>query len=225
MLYEALLQQKMVFLAIVTFAASTAAFLYCYRLIFTIFLGQRPERFDNIKEAPWSMRAPMLLLSLLTMYLGMYPYHLIELIAKVQSGLLGIVPLDVSKSVLFSPLGSVDTLTVMNIVMVVFVLVFVLFNTLYKRSRKVGLKDIHTSGEVPGPHINLHYAVDFYQPFSRGVSAILKRSADRLYAAIGENLENLFDLMRYIYTGNGQTYAMYVIIFLAVLFVFSRWLI
>jgi len=225
MLYEALLQQKMVFLAIVTFAASTAAFLYCYRLIFTIFLGQRPERFDTIKEVPWTMRAPMLLLSLLTIYLGMYPYHLINLISRVQSSLFGIVPVDMSQSVLFSPMGSVNTLTVMDIVGVVFVLVFVLFNTLYKRSRMVSLKDIHTSGEVPAPHINLHYAVDFYQPFSRGVSAVLKRSADRLYAAVGENLENLFDLMRYIYTGNGQTYAMYVIIFLVVLFVFSGWLV
>jgi len=225
LLYEALLQQKMVFLAVVAFVASTAAFLYCYRLIFTIFLGQRPAQFDDVKEVPWAMRAPMLLLSLLTVYLGFYPYHLLRLIDTVKASLFGVSGSTVTQSVLFSHIGTTDTMLVMNVVAVVFIIVFIVFNTLYKRSRKVGLKDIHTSGEVPGPEINLHYAVNFYQPFSRGVAPILKRSADRLYMYIAENLENLFDLMRYVYSGNAQTYAMYVIAALAFLLIFSNWLV
>ncbi len=225
LIYEAIIQKKMVFLAVVTFAASTASFLYCYRLIFGVFLGQRDEKYDTVKEVPWAMRAPMLLLSLFTIYLGFYPYHLLNLIAGLEKTVLGIQPFAYGQSVLFSRFGSVDTMTVMNTVAVVFVIVFVLFSLLYKRSRKVGLKDIHTSGEIPGEEINLHYAIDFYQPFSRGVSAVLKRSADRLYMSFAANMEGLFDMMRYIYTGNGQTYVMYVIVFLAFVLAFSAWLI
>jgi NADH-quinone oxidoreductase subunit M len=225
MLYEALIQKKMVFLAVATFAASTIAFLYCYRLIFTIFLGQRPAHLDNVKEVPWAMRAPMLLLSLLTIYLGFYPYHLLDLIAAAEKSIPGINPFVFKDSVLFSQIGGVDTVTVMTIIGAAFVVIFVIFNTVYKRSRLVGLKDIHTAGEVPGPEINLHFAVNFYQPFSRGVQGVLKRSADRFYQSIADGLENLFDMMRYIYTGNGQTYAMYVIIFLVFLFVFGTILI
>ncbi len=225
MLYEALIQKKLVFLAVATFAASTIAFLYCYRLIYTIFLGQRPEKFDTIKEVPLAMRIPMVLLSLLTMYLGFYPYHLLDVIAFAETTLFGIEPFILKDTVLFSQIGGVDTITVMSIVGVAFVVIFIIFNTVYKRSRLVGLKDIHTSGEVPGPEINLHFAINFYQPFSRGVQGVLKRSADRAYQSIADGLENLFDLMRYIYTGNGQTYAMYVIIFLVFLFVFGTILI
>jgi NADH-quinone oxidoreductase subunit M len=225
MLYEALIQKKMVFLAVVTFAASTIAFLYCYRLIFTIFLGQRPERFDDVKEVPWAMRVPMLLLSLLTIYLGFYPYHLLDVIASAETALFGIEPFVLKDTILFSQIGGINTITVMSIVGAAFVIIFVIFNVVYKRSRLVGLKDIHTSGEVPGPEINLHFAVNFYQPFSRGVQGVLKRSIDRAYQSVAEGLENLFDLMRYIYTGNGQTYAMYVIIFLVFLFVFAAILI
>ena len=223
LIYEALIEQKMVFLAVIAFAASTAAFLYCYRLIFTIFLGQRPEKFDQVKEVPWAMRAPMLLLSLLTIYLGFYPYHLLGYIDRIKQTFFGLSGSTVSQSMLFSSIGITDTMTVMNIVGVVFVTIFILFNVLYKRSRKVGLKDIHTSGEVPGPEINLHYAVDFYQPFSRGVAAVLKRSADRLYLSVAQNLENLFDILRYVYSGNAQTYAMYVVAVLAFLLLFSTW--
>lgn len=225
MLYEALIQQKMVFLAVITFAASTAAFLYCYRLIFTIFLGQRPAKFDHIKEVPWSMRAPMLILSLLTIYLGAYPYNLLDLIAQVEQWLPGVDPLAINQFYLMSNIGSVHTLTVINIVGVSFAIVFLFFNLLYPKSRKVGLKDIHTGGEVPEDHINLHYATDFFQPFSRGVRVILKRSVGRFYESLAETLENIFELMRYIYTGNAQTYALYVIMFLAILLVFNHWLI
>jgi len=225
MLYEALIQKKLVFLAVATFAASTIAFLYCYRLIFTIFLGQRPARFDNIKEVPLAMRVPMVFLSLLTIYLGFYPYHVLDMIAYAETSLFGIDPFILKDTVLFSQIGGVNTITVMSIVGVAFVVIFVIFNTVYKRSRLVGLKDIHTSGEVPGPEINLHFAVDFYQPFSRGVQGVLKRSADRAYQSIADGLESIFDLMRYIYTGNGQTYAMYVVIFLVFLFVFGTLLI
>lgn len=224
LIYEALIEQKLVVLAVVAFGASTAAFLYLYRLIFTIFLGQRPARFDNVKEVPWMMRAPMLLLALLTIYLGYYPYHLLDLIGQAVA-YMGIAPLDLSRSVLFNKLGNVDTMTVMNIVGTSFVIVFILFNTVYKRSRKVGLKDIHTGGEVPGDEINLHYAVDFYQPFSRGVGLFLKRSMTKIYGSLADNLEGLFDVMRFVYTGNGQTYAMFVIIALAFLFLIKEMLV
>ena len=224
LIYEALIEQKLVFLAVVTFGASTAAFLYLYRIIFTIFLGQRPKRFDNIKEVPWMMRAPMLILSLLTIYLGFYPYHLLDLVNQAQVSM-GITPFDLSQSMLFNSFGNVDTVTVMNIVATVFGIVFILFNTLYKRSRKVGLKDIHTAGEVPREEINLHYAVNFYQPFSRGVSIFLKRSMSKIYASLADSLEGFFDVMRFIYTGNGQTYALFVIIALAFLFLLKDMLV
>ncbi len=224
LIYEALIEKHLIFLAVVAFGASTAAFLYLYRIIFTIFLGQRPKRFDEVKEVPWMMRAPMLILALLTVYLGFYPYQLLDLINQAQV-YMGIAPFDLSHSMLFNSYGNVSTITVMNIVAVVFFIVFILFNTLYKRSRKVGLKDIHTSGEVPGEEINLHYAVDFYQPFARGVSIFLKRSVSKIYASLADNLEGLFDVMRYVYTGNGQTYALFVVIALAFLFLVKDFLV
>jgi len=225
LIYESLLEKKMILLAVVSFVASTAAFLYCYRLIFTIFLGQRPPRFDDVKEVPWAMRAPMLLLSFLTIYLGFYPYHLLHLIGMAESSVMGLVPMNLSQSILFNDLGNVSTMTVMQIIGSSFIIIFILVNVLYKRSRKVGLKDIHTSGEVPGPEINLHYAVDFYQPFARSIRYILERSADRVYSMFADNLEGFFDVLRYVYTGNAQTYALFVIIFLAMLLMFTGWII
>ncbi len=220
MLYEALIQQKLVFLAIVTFAASTGSFLYLYRLIFSIFLGQRPERFDEIKEVPWLMRIPMLILALLTVYLGAYPYKLLDLIGYVEQSFMGIKPLAPGMTVLLGSWGGVNTLTAISVVGASFVSVLIILS-FYKRSHKVGQLDIHTAGEIPKPEVNLHFAVNFFQPFSRGMAPLLKHSFGRFFDKIGENLEGLFDLLRYFYTGNGQTYALYVIVFLVFLLIFG----
>ena len=108
-------------------------------------------------------------------------------------------------------------------VMIVFVTAFI-FLTIkgYKKTRYVSTKDISTSGEVPKEEDNLTYQLNFYRPFERAIAPVLKRSIDKYYTSFGHGLEALFDFVRKIYTGNGQTYAFYVMIFLVLLFLAGR---
>jgi hypothetical protein len=46
---------------------------------------------------------------------------------------------------------------------------------------------------------------------------ILRRSAKRFFDAVGEQLESLFELIRGIYTGDGQKNVIFAIIFFAIL--------
>ena len=92
----------------------------------------------------------------------------------------------------------------------------------YKSTRYVSTKDISTSGEVPKEHENLTYQLDFYKPFERAIAPVMKYSMDKIYTAIGKGLEGLFQGLRYIYNGNGQTYAFYVVIFLVILLIFGK---
>ena len=108
-------------------------------------------------------------------------------------------------------------------VVVVFV-AFLIFLTWrgYKHSTKISTKDISISGEMIKPEDNMTYAVDYYKPFQRVLQPILKRKIEKYYDEFGKGLEALFDFMRRIYTGNGQTYAIYVIAFLVILLIFSK---
>jgi hypothetical protein len=91
-----------------------------------------------------------------------------------------------------------------------------------KKTRYVTTKDIHTSGEVPTENENLTYQVDFYKPFERALGRVLKPSVDEMYNRVAKNLEQAFDQLRFVYTGNGQTYAMYVVVFLVILILFAE---
>ncbi len=225
LLYESLITSNHYFLVIVLFTSSTAAFLYLYRLIFSIFLGQEEREFDHIKEVSWVMWVPMLILAGMTLVTGILPGIFFGPIAEAMQ-YLGFPQIDWQMSVLFNPWGNqVDMLSVITSIATVFLLglAFITWKN-FRTTRYVTTKDIHTSGEMPTENENLTYAIDFYRPFERAAAPIFKYKVTRMYASFAENAEHLFDLLRHVYTGNAQTYALYVVIFLVILIVFSGWI-
>ncbi len=224
MLYEALIQNNNYILVILLFFASTAGFLYCYKFLHGYFLGQEEPEWAHVKEAPAAMVIPMVLLALGTFVLGTFP----QLLFNPIDTALQYVGYDATggrlwgESILFTEWGDVVTLQpILYAVLAVFVF-FALFLWFKgtKGTRYVSTKDISSSGEIPKEWENLTFKVNFMQPFERVIEPFLKRQIDKYYTAFGNGLEALFEFTRRIYTGNGQTYAIYAILFLALLLLF-----
>jgi NADH-quinone oxidoreductase subunit M len=221
MLYEALIQNNNYLLVILLFFASTAGFLYSYKLLHGYFLGQEEPEWAHVKEAPAAMIVPMLLLALGTFVLGTWPQLLFKPIdaAMQYAGYDAMGGKLWADSVLFSQWGDVVMLQpVLYAILAVFVFFAIfLWYKGSKNTRYVSTKDISTSGEIPKEWENLTFKVNFMQPFERAIEPFLKRQIDKYYTAFGKGMEALFDFMRRVYTGNGQTYAFYAILFLVLL--------
>jgi len=225
MLYEALITSDHYYLVIMVFLSSTAAFLYSYRILFGMFLGQEEPEYANVKEAPLAMLIPMLVLSAISVFAGTFPGFIIEPIQKAMLvlGFENRIPNIewYQLSVLFNSWG--DKVVLQNImisVMGVF-LVGLAFITIkgYKNQRYVSTKDISSSGEIIQPEDNMTFQTDFYKPFERAIWPLLKRKIDDYYTDFGKGLEALFDFIRRFYNGNGQLYAIYVMAFLVLLLI------
>ena len=223
MLYESLIVSDHYFLVIMAFLSSTSAFLYSYRFLFGIFLGQEEPETKNVKEAPATMVIPMVLLALSLVVTGAFPGLIMEPLANGMQTL-GMGEVTWHMSLLSNGWGDhVDTLVIINTIATVFVVAFIFLGLRNrKRTRYVTTKDIHSSGEIPTENENLTYAVDFYKPFERAIAPVMKRKMDFYYNRFGEGLEAFFNFIRRIYTGNGQTYAIYVMIFIVILIIFSK---
>ena len=225
MLYESLIGSNHYLLVIVIFFSSTAAFLYCYKFLFGFFLGQEEKEWAHVKEAPAMMVVPMMILAVGTFVFGTFPGLLLN---PIDAGLqeLGFASTQGKyweMSMLFNQWGDSVVLqpilyTIMAVV--VFFLAFVLIKN-FKRTRYVTTKDISSSGEIPKEHENLTFSRGFFQPFLRAAEPLMKRKIDPYYNSFGKGLEALFDFARRIYTGNGQTYALYVVVFTVLLFIFK----
>ncbi len=226
MLYESLINSNHYILVIMIFFSSTAAFLYCYKFLFGFFLGQEEKEWAHVKEAPALMVVPMIILAAGTFILGAYPGLILS---PIDAGMQAI-GFEATQghywemSVILNQWG--DQVVLQPIVYAIFAIFLFFFLFLFFKSRKntryVTTKDISSSGEVPLEHENLTFSQNFFQPFLRAVEPVMRRQIDKYYNEFGRGLEAIFDFGRRIYTGNGQTYAIYVIIFVIILLFFKN---
>ena len=223
MLYEALITSNHFFLIIIVFFSSTAAFLYSYRILFGIFLGQEEDDTAHVKEAPATMLIPMVLMSLALIITGTFPGILFEPIAKAMESL-GFTDVSWNMTVLTNVWGNSVNLQYISGTIGVVAIAIILFLSFKGRkgTRGVSTKDISTSGEIPLENDNMTYQLDFFKPFERAIAPLYKRTITKIYEDLGNGFEALFDFTRKLYTGNGQTYAIYVVAFLVGLLIYVQ---
>ncbi len=223
MLYEALITDGHYWVVILLFLSSTAAFLYSYRFLFGMFLGQEEKEFENVKEAPALMVIPMLLMALFLVVAGTLPGFVFKPITVAMQDL-GFTDITYHMSILTNNWGDIVDLRYVTAALMVTFVVFLIIITWvnFKHTRAVGTKDIHTAGEPPSEDDNYHFALDFFRPFQRAVEPVFKASISAFYNTLGRAIEETFQFVRRFYTGNGQTYALYVLIFLALLILFAK---
>ncbi len=226
LIYEALLNSNHYILIIFVFLSSTAAFLYCFHFLYGIFLGQREEEFEHVKEAPILMHVPMLVISAILLGLGSFPGLVLKPIAAAMESI-GFTDVTWNMSVLTSEWGDKLYLKHTNAMfMIVFAVFFVIITLVArKKTRRVGTKDIANAGEPILAEDNYHFSEKFYNPFWRVISPIMKYRIETFYNRFAQGIEEFMQFFRRIYTGNGQTYAFYVVIFLTILFIVGSTLI
>ncbi len=221
MLYESLMGSNHYLLVIVIFFSSTAAFLYCYKILFGFFLGQEEKEWSHVKEAPAMMVVPMLILAGASFILGVFPGLILK---PINEGMQFIGYASTENhfwelSVIFNDWGNQVAMQPIFYAIIAIFVFFMTFLTIkgYKNTRYVTTKDISSSGEIPKEHENLTFSIGFMQPFLRAVEPVMRRTVDAYYQSIGKGLEALFDFTRRINTGNGQTYALYFVVFIIAL--------
>ena len=224
LLYEALITESNNYiLVIVVFFSSTAAFLYAYRFLYGLFLGQEEEDTKNVKEAPVTMLIPMIILAVLAMITGSYPGLIFKPAAAAMEAI-GFENVTWQMSSLTNIWGNTTSLQLISMmIFAVFIIIF-LYLTLKgrKTTREVGTKEISTSGELPKPWENFTYQQDYFKPFERAAAPLYQIKMNKIWKDFGNNLEVFFGFFRKIYTGNGQTYAFFVVVFLVLLLLFKN---
>lgn len=225
MLYESLITSDHYLLVILIFFSSTAAFLYCYKFLFGFFLGQEEKEWAHVKEAPAVMVVPMVLMAVFMFVLGTFPGIILN---PINKGLIDLGFADSYKhvwdtSIILNGWGNSIVLQPLlyGIASIFFFFLVVLLWKGYKGTRYVSTKDISTSGEIPTEDENLTFSVGFTQPFLRAVAPVMRRQIDKYYTDFAKGLEGFFEFVRRIYTGNAQTYAVYVIVFIVVVLLFK----
>ncbi|EHO41630.1 proton-conducting transporter transmembrane domain-containing protein [Caldithrix abyssi] len=211
LLYEALIEKGWYLQTGLAFFASTIAFLYCYRLIHSIFLGMpKPDQL-KVKEAPVWFLIPQFILIMVIMIFSAHPALLLKPISTMIDPLFA-TTLQWSNLTVYSSLGYWNGTITMIMVGVIFVLLLVYLFIINPRPQKVKPFNIVFAAEKPEMPETTHYAYQFFTPYQRAMAPILKPLVRRFWAAVGEWSHSLAAGLRLMYTGNAQTYALFIFV-------------
>lgn len=212
LLYEAAIERHFVFLAAVLFIASTTAFLYSYKFLFSIFLGQLHEEHKEVKEAPTPLLIGEGILSLAIVVFGLFPGVVIDAVTKAMA--VYKIPSIVAYSLttVTTSLGSFNALVVGILFLIAFLFGFVLY-LVGGRAEKVEHLDNYLAGEAV-ESIEMHYGNSFYQFLIRELSIIYTKSADEVYRWVIDFTNYTSEGIRKLFLGDGQVYLFYMAIFL-----------
>lgn len=209
MIYTSLIEKGWLLVLTGIVLPSTAAFIYCYKLIYGIFLGHPTEvNPEEAKEISPRYRVPSGLLMASIVLLGLFPGLILKPVNVLLSDL-GMETLALtSQGSLNAASGSVSGFMVMNVFGGVFAVILILLSLFGKKAptRNLHRLDIAYAGELPTEQTPLHYGRGLGHEVKRVAiaGAIVKRSLTEKYMKIGNQLGGILEHVRGFYPGNGQ---------------------
>jgi NADH-quinone oxidoreductase subunit M len=214
LIYKTLIVENYPFLAFAALIGTWGTILSVYKFLHNIFLGQLPEKYKDVKEVPWTMQLPMILLTIAIILFGILPGIPLKVISMIEKSF-GIEPLSTAMFGMPQEIGELNTINILAAVLVAGGVVYLLFS-LSAKSRKVNQEDSYAAGSFV-PKEKYQYSVRFYDQVYRIIRPYLHDVVDDFYYWLARKSKNFFQVVRRIYTGNINTYALYIILFLAFL--------
>ena len=216
--YNALLESDTRLPLVILFLAGPIAFLYLFRLIHTIFLGQLKDEHRRIKEAPFWILLPQMIYVAILMVVAVVPGLVLRHVDGYLDRFFPEGGLNWSGLTITSDYGYWSPVSIMIIVGVIFATLFAWLLFVNRKAQKVKQFNIVFAAERPYRPETTHFAWNFFAPYRKALGFLVQPIATRFWETLTGLLHQVADLSRRLYTGNGQTYAFHLLAFVVVVF-------
>jgi formate hydrogenlyase subunit 3/multisubunit Na+/H+ antiporter MnhD subunit len=219
MLFNALMEKGWYWIAAFAFFSSAVAFLYMFRLLQTVFLGQRKLEHAELREAPAILLAPQFVMIAAIMVISAYPRLLLDpLSAAIDPWIANTLVWE--GFALQTHYGYWNAPMIMAVVGGVWMvpLIILLLISLTLKIQKVEQFNIVYAAERPHRPEDTHYAYNFFAHYDRAIGFLVKPRATAFWNAAVEWSHTLGSSLRIFYNGNGQTYALFILIYFVAMF-------
>jgi len=213
LLYSALLERGWYLQAGLALFSSAIAFLYLFRLIHSIFLGQRKAIHDEVREASVFYLIPQFICIIAIMAISMYPNLLIvPLQNAIEPLLAGTVRWD--GYAVITSLGYWNGNAVMYVTMGVFLVPLAWLMLVKGRVYRVEQFNIVFAAERPHTPESTHYAYNFFGHYKKAFGSLVDPWVERFWSGAVSATDTVSHGLRSWNTGNPQTYAFQIVLYL-----------
>ena len=194
--------------ALMTLLATFVGFVYMARFIRAIFFGSRKAVHDGLTDAPITLLIPQLLLIAGIFLMSFFPKLLIEPVSRAIDPTFAstLVWQGMSLEMIY---GYWNPVPVMTFAIVVSAMLFGLFWLLQRSGRWKAIANVESGGARSG----------LYDGFKTVVTMLTPPWASAFWRALAAATTTSAERIRMIYTGNGQTYNLYVLYYILALYI------
>ncbi|MCU7800034.1 MAG: hypothetical protein KZQ70_07785 [gamma proteobacterium symbiont of Lucinoma myriamae] len=186
--YNAIMASEYRLPMMLIFISGPIAFLYLFRLIHTIFLGQLKDEHRQIKEAPFWILLPQMIYIAALMIFAVVPGLALRHVDAYLNPFFVNNGLNWEGFTITSNYGYWSPVSIMIVVAVIFATLF---------------------------------AWNFFAPYRKALGFLIQPFVTRFWESVTEFLHTVADLGRRFYTGNGQTYAIQLLAFVVIVYLFK----
>ena len=211
--YNAIMVSDLRLPMVLIFITGPLGFLYLFRLIHTIFLGQLKDEHRNTREAPFWILVPQMVFVAFLIAFAVLPGFVLQRADAHIGTIFGDAPLFWTGRTITSAFGYWNPVAIMAVIAAIFVAVFLLLLWMNHNAQKVKQFNIVFSAERPFKPQTTHFAWNFFAPYRKALGFLVMPVVTTFWGAITDSLHSTAEFTRRIYTGNGQTYAVQVLFF------------
>jgi formate hydrogenlyase subunit 3/multisubunit Na+/H+ antiporter MnhD subunit len=219
--YNAIMSAEYRLPLVIIFLSGPIAFLYLFRLIHTIFLGQLKDENRKLKEAPFWIILPQMIYVACLMVFALVPGLALRHVDAYISEFYPLHALNWEGLTITSTYGYWSPVAIMIVVGVIFATLFGWLIFVNRRAQKVKQFNIVYAAERPYRPETTHFAWNFFAPYRKALGFLAQPLVTRFWGAVAESFYTSSDLLRRYYTGDGQTYAIQMLAFIVVIYFLS----
>jgi len=203
LIYTTLLEEKKALLLVAIMFSSASAFLYCFKLIYGIYLGQVVDDKTEHKELPDSYYVPQIIGSIVLIVLGFFPSFGTMIINSTLTTLGFELTIYKSLTELNAGFASFNGAMIITIFALIFIAILLISLSLKNRLRERRDRyDISYCGETPNPSVNLHYGYGIGEELRRisFIGVILKNSSQASWERLATITKDSSILLKQLYS-------------------------
>ncbi len=214
--YNAILEKGWYFQGAIMFFSGSIAFMYLWRLIHTVFLGQLKDNHRNVKEISIWFLIPIYTLLAGIMVYSMKPQWVLQPLGNMIAKWFPEGQLQWTGGTAISQYGQWAGSLVAITIIVSFIIVLALLMISTRKAHKVKQFDITYSGERPERPETTHVAYNVFEGLYKAMWPATIPLVEAWWSKVTEILHNIADVTRRIYSGNGQVYVAHIVLFIIV---------
>ena len=222
-IYNVTIGNGLYFQGVIASIAGLVAFLYLFRMIFSIFLGQLKDEHRKIGEINIWFLIPVYMLVAYIMVVSFFPGTLLGPIGDKLMVLFPENPIIWDGFMASSEIGYFNGTLIMYVFMGLFILNFLLLFFVNRRRAK-GVKQFNIvyAAERPERPETTHFAYNFFAPYRRAVGFLEYPFTTKFWTSLGDLIHAFSGFGRRVFTGNGQTYLLQIVVFVVITYLLIK---